>query len=60
MLIAAIVHASFDVATSSALLAALVPGPSALVVTPAALVVAGLALVVATRGKLSAARVVGL
>lgn len=57
VLVAAIFHASFNVATSSVLLAALVPGQSALVVTAAVLVVAAVAVVVVTRGRLSAASV---
>lgn len=58
VLIAAVFHASFNVATSSVLLAALVPalvdGLGALVVTSAVLVVAAVAIIAATRGRLSA------
>lgn len=58
VLIAAVFHASFNVATSSVLLAALVPalvdGLGALVVTSAVLVVAAVGIIAATRGRLSA------
>jgi membrane protease YdiL (CAAX protease family) len=58
VLIAAVFHASFNVGTSSVLLAALVPGLGALVVTSTVLVAAAVGAMVATRGRLSAARVV--
>jgi hypothetical protein len=58
VLIAAVFHASFNVGTSSVLLAALVPGHGALVVTSTVLVAAAIGATVATRGELSAGRVV--
>jgi membrane protease YdiL (CAAX protease family) len=59
VLVAAIFHASFNVATSSVLLAALVPGMGALAVTTVVLVVAAVVVVAVTRGGLSASRVEG-
>jgi membrane protease YdiL (CAAX protease family) len=56
VLVAAIFHASFNVATSSVLFAALVPGQDALTVTAAVLVVGAVAVVAATRGRLTTDR----
>src|SRR4051812_39758340 len=53
VLVAAIFHASFNVATSSVLFAAVVPGQSPLMVTAVVLVVAAVAVVAVTRGRLS-------
>jgi membrane protease YdiL (CAAX protease family) len=58
VLVAAIFHASFNVATSSVLFAAVVPGQSPLMVTAVVLVVAAVAVVAVTRGRLSADRVI--
>ncbi len=57
VLMAAIFHASFNVATSSVLLAAPVPGQEAARVTAVVLVLAAAVVVAVTRGGLSARRV---
>jgi membrane protease YdiL (CAAX protease family) len=56
VLIAAVFHASFNVATSSVLFAALVPGQDALTITAVVLVLGAVAVVAVTRGRLSADR----
>lgn len=58
VLVAAIFHATFNVATSSVLLGALVPGQNAVTVTAVVLVLAAAVVVAVTRGGLSARRVV--
>jgi uncharacterized protein len=53
VLLAAVFHASFNVATSSVLFAGLVPGYDALTITAAVLVVWAVAAVALTRGRLA-------
>jgi uncharacterized protein len=59
VLVVALFHASFNVATTSVLFAGLVPGQGAVAVTAAVLVVWAIAAVVLTRGRLGLAAGVG-